>query len=64
MRSPEEALINALKNEQARFAVDALRPSSDKTEYDYGFRVGKMAGIDTAIEVILGIIEESKRNFG
>jgi hypothetical protein len=56
----ETALLNKLKSLQAQYAVDALRSPSDKSEFDFGYRVGYFAGMERAIECLLSVVEDEK----
>ncbi len=56
-----EQLIARLKAEQAQYAQDALRNPGDKTEFEFGRRVGHLEGIDRALSVLLGLLEEGRR---
>lgn len=58
----ETRLLNRLKTEQAAFATESLKRASDKTEYEYGFKVGVMNGIEHAINVLLALMEEDKKD--
>ncbi len=54
----EQHLLNRLKEEQVKYAVNALRNPGDKGQFDFGNRVGFMAGLEHAITVLLKTIEE------
>ena len=55
-----EDVITLLKNEQAAVAVQALeKPSADL--FAYGRAVGMYAGLDRAMALILGKIDEQER---
>jgi hypothetical protein len=56
----ETQLLNALKIAQAQFSVEALRRPHDKTEFEYGFRVGVIEGFDKSIKTLLSILDEEK----
>lgn len=59
MNVPQE-LLNRLKASQQTFALDALRRPQDRDTFEYGYRVGVVAGYDAAINVLLNILDEEK----
>lgn len=59
MNVPQE-LLNRLKASQQTFALDALRRPQDRDAFEYGYRVGVVAGYDAAINVLLNILDEEK----
>ena len=61
MNVPQE-LLNRLKASQQTFALDALRRPQDRDTFEYGYRVGVVAGYDAAINVLLNILDEEKHN--
>jgi|TARA_Y100000361_G_C11098764_1_gene310667 hypothetical protein len=56
----EQKLLNLLKEEQATFALDALKRPQDRDNFEYGYRVGVVAGYEEAINVLLKLTEEEK----
>jgi len=56
---PQE-LLNRLKASQQTFALDALKRPQDRDAFEYGYRVGVVAGYDAAINVLLNILDEEK----
>ena len=56
----ETKLLNRLKEEQFKFAVEALRRPQSRDAFEYGHRVGIMEGFDAAINVLLNLIDEDK----
>ncbi len=58
--SIEAKLLNRLKAEQQQFAVDALRRPQDRDAFEYGYRVGTVAGYEASINVLLKLLEEEK----
>lgn len=62
MNVPQE-LLNRLKASQQSFALDALRRPQTRDTFEYGYRVGVVAGYDAAMNVLLQILDEEK-NFG
>lgn len=59
MNVPQE-LLNRLKASQQTFALDALKRPQDRDTFEYGYRVGVVAGYDAAINVLLNILDEEK----
>lgn len=58
--SIEAKILNRLKAEQQQFAVDALRRPQDRDAFEYGYRVGVVAGYEAAINVLLTLLDEEK----
>ena len=56
----ELQLLNRLKVEQQSFAVDALRRPHTRDTFEYGYRVGMVAGYEAAINVLLTLLDEEK----
>ena len=58
----ETQLLNALKAEQARFALEALKKPQNRDTFEYGYRVGVVAGYDAAVSVLLKLLDEEKNS--
>jgi len=56
----ETKLLNKLKAEQQSFAVEALKKPQTRDAFEYGYRVGTVAGYEAAINVLLNLIDEDK----
>ena len=56
----EGKLLNLLKQAQLQFSVDALKRPQERDAFEYGYRVGVVAGFEAAIGVLLKLIEEEK----
>lgn len=56
----EAKLLNRLKTEQQQFSVDALKRPQERDAFEYGYRVGVVAGYEAAINVLLKLLEEEK----
>ena len=56
----EQALLSALKAEQAEFALQALRKPNQRDAFEYGCRAGVLAGLDRAIEILLKLLDEDR----
>jgi len=56
----EQALLHALKAEQDDFALQALRRPNQRDAFEYGHRVGVLAGLDRAVEILLKLLDEDK----
>jgi len=46
----ESQFLNLLKINQSNFALDALRRPVDRDNFEYGYRVGMVAGYEEAIK--------------
>ena len=62
MSGIETRFLNALKAEQQRFAVDALRKPQTRDTFEYGYRVGVVQGYEAAINVLLQLLKEEELN--
>ena len=56
----EGKLLNLLKQAQFQFSVDALKRPQERDAFEYGYRVGVVAGYEAAIGVLLKLIAEEK----
>ena len=56
----EASLLARLKAEQAQFALDALRRPVQRDSFEYGYRVGVVAGYEAATALLLKQLEEEK----
>ena len=56
----ETRLLNALKAEQQQFALQALKRPVERDAFEYGYRVGTVAGLETAVNVLLKLVDEDK----
>ena len=55
-----DQLFNRLKADQQSFALDALRRPQTRDAFEYGYRVGMVAGYEAAINVLLQLLKEEK----
>ena len=56
----ETKLLNRLKAQQQQFSVDALKRPQERNAFEYGHRVGVVAGYELAINTLLKLLEEEK----
>ena len=56
----ETQLLARLKEEQQQFALEALRRPQERNAFEYGYRVGMIAGYESAINVLLSLINEEQ----
>ena len=56
----ETKLLNALKAEQQQFAIDALKRPIERDAFEYGYRVGVVACYESAVNVLLKLVDEEK----
>ena len=56
----ETQLLTRLKEKQQQFALDALRRPQERNAFEYGYRVGMVAGYESAIDVLLSLIDEEQ----
>ena len=60
--SIEARLLNDLKVKQQQFALDSLTRPQNRDAFEYGYRVGVVAGYDAAINVLLEILDEERNS--
>lgn len=58
----ETQLLDALKVEQARFALEALKKPQNRDTFEYGYRVDVVAGYDAAVNVLLKLLDEEENS--
>lgn len=58
--SLEQQLLSRLKVEQQSFALEALQRPQTRDTFEYGYRVGMVAGYEAAIGVLLTLLDEEK----
>ena len=57
----ETKLLNRLKESQSAFALESLKRPQTRDSFEYGYRVGMVAGYEAAINVLLSIVDEEKK---
>lgn len=55
-----DRLLAAIKTRQAAFALAALKQPSDRTEFEYGYRAGTVAGYESSLEILYKLLQEEK----
>jgi hypothetical protein len=58
----ETRLLNKLKGEQATFALESLKRPQNRDTFEYGYRVGVVAGYEAALTVLLSLLDEEKNS--
>lgn len=58
--SIESVLLGKLKAKQADFALLSLKQPSRCDIFEYGYRVGTVAGLEEAINVLLALLDEER----
>ena len=56
----ESQFLNLLKKHQADFALDALKRPINRDNFEYGYRVGMVAGYEEAINLLLNHFNEEE----
>lgn len=56
----EDRLLARLKNDQQSFAIEALRRPVDRDAFEYGYRVGVVAGYEAAITALLQLLDDER----
>lgn len=62
MSGIDTRLFNALKAEQQRFALEALRKPQNRDAFEYGHRVGVVDGLEAACNLLLSLLNEEKNS--
>ena len=52
--------LNILKATQAEFALEALQKPQNRDAFEYGYRVGMVAGYEASIDILLNLLDEEK----
>ena len=58
----DSKLLNLLKANQAEFALEALKRPQKRDTFEYGYRVGMVAGYEASIDVLLNLLNEERNN--
>jgi hypothetical protein len=53
-------LLSLLKTRQAEFALEALQKPQNRDAFEYGYRVGMVAGYEASIDILLNLLDEEK----
>jgi hypothetical protein len=56
----ETKLLNRLKESQMSYSIEALKRPVNRDAFEYGYRVGVIEGYESAINVLLNLIDEDK----
>jgi hypothetical protein len=56
----EDQLLNRLKAEQQQFALEALKRPVSRDAFEYGYRVGVVAGYEAAIKALVDMLDEER----
>lgn len=56
----ETRLLNRLKESQLSYSIEALKRPVNRDAFEYGYRVGVIEGYESAINVLLNLIDEEK----
>lgn len=56
----ESVLLGKLKAKQAEFALLSLKQPSRCDVFEYGYRVGTVAGLEEAINTLLALLDEER----
>lgn len=51
-------IINRIKAHQARVALEGLQQPKGTTGFDYGHLVGRVQGLEEAVELVLAMVNE------
>lgn len=56
----EDRLLNKLKADQQAFALEALKRPVDRDAFEYGYRVGMVAGYEASIRALLDLLDDER----
>lgn len=56
----ESQLLDRLKKAQQEFALTALRRPQQRDTFEYGYRVGFVAGYEASIDILLQLLNEEQ----
>lgn len=56
----EDRLLSRLKVEQQAFALEALKRPVERDAFEYGYRVGMVAGYEAAIAALLALLDDER----
>jgi hypothetical protein len=56
----ETDLLNRLKAAQQQFALDALKRPVSRDNFEYGYRVGVVAGYEAALNALLDLVRKER----
>ena len=56
----EDRLLGKLKADQQAFAFEALKCPVERDAFEYGYRVGMVAGYEAAIKVLLDLLDDER----
>jgi hypothetical protein len=58
----EDRLLHKLKVDQQVFALEALKRPVERDAFEYGYRVGMVAGYEAAIRSLLDLLDDERNN--
>ena len=53
-------LLDGLKTGQQQFALESLHRPQTRDAFEYGYRVGVVAGYDASIKLLLDLLNEER----
>lgn len=58
----EAMLLNRIKTAQADFAMESMRKPQNRDAFEYGYRVGVVAGYEAALTILYTLLDEEKHS--
>ena len=58
----EDRLLHKLKADQQAFGLEALKRPVERDAFEYGYRVGVVAGYEAAIQALLQLLNEERND--
>jgi hypothetical protein len=56
----EDRLLAKLKADQQAFALEALKRPVERDAFEYGYRVGVVAGYEASIRALLDLLDDER----
>lgn len=56
----ESELLNQLKVQQQEYALESLKRPSTRDAFEYGYRVGVVAGLERAVDLLLEMVRKER----
>ena len=58
--SIESIVLDRLKAEQQSYSVEALKNPGGRSEFDFGYRVGFVSGLERAANILLNALDDER----
>ena len=58
----ETKLLNRIKTAEADFALESMKKPQNRDAFEYGYRVGVVAGYEAALNILFSLLDEEKNS--